>query len=799
MLFRSSKIYGQSDPVFVFTASPALLNTDRFTGSLSRTTGETVGSYGFTAGSLSAGGNYSISINPSAPKFAVTPRPLTITANDGSKTYGEAYPFTGWEFVATGLINGNTVTSVTLASPGASATASTAGSPYPIVVSGAFGSGLENYSITYVNGILTVGTLPVLTVSAANKSKVYGTAYTFDPSSPSADFTVTGLKNGDAVTGITIESPGADLKARAGSYAVTPSSAQGTGLENYTIVYTPGTFTVTPAMVTVNALYTKDKCEDGTMVATLKPFAGQSLSGVITGDVLTLQGTAVFDNAVAGTGKPVTVSGLILGGADGANYHLTATTATSAATIHPRPLATAGADRSICAGQSTTLGTGVAGQSGAPGNTYAWSSSGGFSSPEANPTVAPAADATYSVVRTSEYGCVSDQASVTVRVNALPAVSGTLAIGAGFTTQLTGTGTPSATNAWSSGNMGVATVDNTGLVTGVGQGSSVITYTTASGCTATATVTVSPSNIITGTLTVCTGSSTQLAGLGTAAPENTWVSATPGVATVSSNGLVTGVAAGSCGITYTLSSGYSQTVTVTVSSLPVISGTLSLTAGSTSQLSGSPAPASANPWSSAATRIATVSSSGLVTGISAGVSDITYTNSHGCTITATATILPATPSVIAVDASLQSSASQGNQWYYSPTGDGEGSAIPGATAPSYTPDKVGWYWTVVTQGGNSSEPSLRKYRLSSDSPNMYNLYPVPNDGQFTLSITTTGKQIFDVTIYTKLGQKVYELHDLEIDGQYSREINLRPAASGVYLIIVQSEQEKQILKMNVEN
>ena len=515
--------------------------------------------------------------------------------------------------------------------------------------------------------------------------------------------------------------------------------------------------------------------------------------------MLTLSGTATFDNANAGIGKPVTVTGLALGGADAANYRLASTTATSTATIHPKPIATAGADRAVCAGQNTTLGTGVAGQAGVPGNTYAWSSDTGFSSSEPNPTVSPASDVTYSVVQTSEYGCTSDPAYVTVRVSALPAISGTLAIGAGFTTLLTGTETPSATNAWSSGSTAVATVDNAGLVTGVSQGSCVITYTTQSGCTATTTVTVNPSNIITGTLVVCVGSTTQLTGQGTAAPVNPWVSAIPAIATVSSNGLVTGVAAGSCAITYTLSSGYSQTVTVTVNSTPTISGSLTLTAGSTSQLSGSGTPAATNAWSSSATGIASVSGSGIVTGISAGVSVITYTYSSGCSVTETVTVLPATPTVVVADAALQSSASQGNQWYYSATENGEGAAITGATTQSYTPDREGWYWTVVTQGGNTSGPSLRNYRLSSDSPNTYNLYPVPNDGQFTLSITTAGKQTFDVAIYNQQGQKVYELHDVDIDGAFTRDINLRPAASGVYLIVIQSEKEKEIFKMNIEN
>jgi uncharacterized protein YjdB len=794
-----SKVYGQGDPVFTYTASPAPEQGDGFTGSLSRVSGENVGSYIYTAGSLSAGDNYSLQLNASAARFAVTPKPLTITASNGSKIYGDAYPFTGSEFVATGLINGNTVTAVTLTSTGAAATADAAGSPYPIVAGAAFGFGLNNYTITYVNGTLIVGTLPVLTITASNRSKIYGSAYTFDLTTPSADFTVKGLKNGDTVTGVALTSMGSATSASAGSYSATPAVAVGTGLKNYTIVYTPGTFTVTPSVITFNTIYTNDKCYDGTTATTLKGISDQQLTGITAGDVLTLSGTAAFGTAGAGTAKQVNVTGLTLGGAGAANYTLSSATATSLATIHPKPSATAGADRGICIGQSTILGTGVAGQAGVPGNRYAWSSASGFTSSEANPTISPASDATYSVIQTSEFGCVSDPSAVAVKVNPLPSISGTLSIGAGSTTQLWGTGTPSATKGWSSGNTAVATISNAGLVTGVGAGSSVITYTTSGGCLATASVTVNPSNIISGVLAVCVGSATQLTGLGTAALVNGWVSGNPAIATVSINGLVTGVSVGSCAITYTLSNGYSQSVTLTVNGTPAITGTLTLTAGSTTQLSGSGTPASTNAWSSAATGIVSVSGSGRLTGIAAGVSVITYTNSNGCSQTVSITVLPATPVITLSAGAMNSSASQGNQWYYSSTQSGQGSAISGATNQNYLPMKDGWFWTVVNQAGNVSEGSVRQYRLATGTPNKYNLYPVPNNGEFTLSIITPGQQTFNVTIYDQLGQKIYELHNLIIDGEFTREINLRPAAPGVYLIVVQSEKEKEVLKMNIEN
>src|SRR5947199_2961610 len=76
---------------------------------------------------------------------------LDITADNQGKNYGVTFTFTGSEF-STGagqLKNADSVTSVSLTSAGAAATAGVAGSPYAIVASNAVGTGLSNYNISY--------------------------------------------------------------------------------------------------------------------------------------------------------------------------------------------------------------------------------------------------------------------------------------------------------------------------------------------------------------------------------------------------------------------------------------------------------------------------------------------------------------------------------------------------------------------------------------------------------------------------------------------------------------------------
>ena len=66
-------------------------------------------------------GNYTISYLQGS--LTVNPAPLTITAESTSKTYGQTVTFAGSEFTESGLVNGDTVTGVTLSSAGAAATA----------------------------------------------------------------------------------------------------------------------------------------------------------------------------------------------------------------------------------------------------------------------------------------------------------------------------------------------------------------------------------------------------------------------------------------------------------------------------------------------------------------------------------------------------------------------------------------------------------------------------------------------------------------------------------------------------
>ena len=190
-------------------------------------------------------------------QFTVDPAYLEITAKNQSKTYGTAIVFTGTEFTAEGLLNGDGIASVTLTSAGTAATAgatapTTTLAPYTITPSlaiAATGTSLSNYTIEYIPGEMKVGP-KALTITANDNSKYFGIALSFT----GTEFTADGLVGSDTISSVTLTSAGAASTADAKTYKITPSAAvaaTGTDLSSYTVSYADGTLTVDPLTITV--------------------------------------------------------------------------------------------------------------------------------------------------------------------------------------------------------------------------------------------------------------------------------------------------------------------------------------------------------------------------------------------------------------------------------------------------------------------------------------------------------------------------------------------------------------------
>ena len=280
--------------------------------------------------------------------FQITPAALTVTANSRTKVYGQTVTFAGTEFTTSGLLGADTVTSVTLTSAGAAATATVAGSPYPITPSNAVGTGLANYTISYVNGNLTVNTAP-LTVTATDRTKAYGQTVVF----AGTEFTTSGLLNADSVTASRSRARGPPPTATvAGSpYPITPSAAIGTGLANYAISYTNGTLTVGPAALTITA-DDRTKTYGQTVVFAGTEFTTSGLQNADAVSSVTLVSAGAAATAtVAGSPYPITPSNAV--GTGLANY--TISYVNGSLTVDLAPLTITADDATKTYGQTVTF------------------------------------------------------------------------------------------------------------------------------------------------------------------------------------------------------------------------------------------------------------------------------------------------------------------------------------------------------------------------------------------------------------------------------------------------------------
>ncbi len=475
-------------------------------------------------------------------------------------------------------------------------------------------------NITYsIGGCYVYTTFTVISVSS-----ITGTATVCKGS-------VTTLSN--AITGGTWSSSNTSVATVGASTGVVTGVSAGTSVISYTIYCSTVTKTVT-----VNAMPTAI-----TGSTTVGTGGATTLSDVITGGTWTSSNTAV-----------ATV-GYLTGVVNGVSAGTTSITYSIAgcyvyATFTVISVSSIMGTTTVCKGSATTLSNAIAGGT--------WSSS--------NSSVATVGLSTGVVTGISagtsviSYTIYCSTVTKTVTVNAMPsAIIGSTTVGTGGTTTLSDAITGGT---WTCSNTSVATIGAlTGVVTGVSAGTATISYN-INGCYVTATMTVKGISSITGTATVCTGSSITLSDATTG---GTWSSSNTAVAIVgSSTGTVSGLAAGTSVITYMVY-GSAVTTVVTVNATPAaITGGTKVGVGSkiilTDVIPG-------GIWTSSDTTVAKVCAPcGFVTGISAGTATITY-NIGGCYVISPITVvsissITGTTTICAGSSTTLSDMTTGGSW-----------------------------------------------------------------------------------------------------------------------------------------
>ncbi len=306
-------------------------------------TASVAGSFLYTPASgtfLNAGQGQSLSANftPADPadysavtataQINVAPASLTVTADDESMLYGASVP--SLAFNVTGFVNGDTTNVLSGSASLATAATSASGVGTYTITVGPGTLSAANYEFSnLVNGTLTV--YPArLTVTADNKSKVYGAA------DPTLTYTVTGLLNGDApsvISGVTLSTT-TGAAATAGTH---PIVTTGGAAANYAISDVNGTLTVTKAPLTAAAdnksksYGAADPTLTYTITGTFYYGAGPSVVSGVTLSTATGAAATVGTHAITPTGGSA------------ANYTITdvpGTLTVTASTTTPPPLVT---------------------------------------------------------------------------------------------------------------------------------------------------------------------------------------------------------------------------------------------------------------------------------------------------------------------------------------------------------------------------------------------------------------------------------------------------------------------------
>ncbi|HXO84970.1 MAG TPA: Ig-like domain-containing protein, partial [Gemmatimonadales bacterium] len=377
-----------------------------------------------------------------------------------------------------------------------------------------------------------------------------------------------------------------------------------------------------------------------------------SAGGSLTGTSNPGRGRAVGHyRAGNGSGRDTVIVVDTSGVADSALVDVTVMPVSSVTVTPPAALLRLGGSATFTATTRDSTGAVLSGRA------ITWASTNsGVASVDAGGAVSAAAVGTASIIASSEG--LSDTAVVTVTL--VPVATVTVAppsatILRGTTTPFTATLRDSAGGvltgrsiSWSSTNTAVATVNSSGVATGVSVGSASI-IVTSEGKADTASLTVV--NVPVASVTVSPTSAT----IGVGATQSftatmrdsagglltgrvvTWRSTATGVATVNASGVATGVAAGSTSIIAT-SEGQADTASLTVIVVPVASVTLTPVSATifitgTRQFTATLRDSAGGlltgrvvTWSSTATGVATVNASGLATGVAAGSASIIATS-----------------------------------------------------------------------------------------------------------------------------------------------------------------------------
>lgn len=365
-------------------------------------------------------------------------------------------------------------------------------------------------------------------------------------------------------------------------------------------------------------------------------------AGTITGASAVCEGATTSLSASVTGGSWSTSSGIasvstggivtgISSGSDTVYYTVTnscgSARALSVITINPAPVAgTITGAGSVCVGASTALTPSVTGG--------VWSASGTAVATVSGGVVTALSTGIDTVFYSVTNSCGTVAASFVVTVITTPSagsLAGTTAVCTGASITLTAS---VSGGSWSSSATGIASVSG-GVVSGLAPGIDTIFYTVTNTCGIASTyalvsVTTLPvAGTLSGTSSVCVSAATTLT---PSVSGGVWSSSNSAIAPVA-GGIVTGVTAGAVTITYAVTNSCGSadtTFAITVTPLPdagSITGADSICIADTATLYNT---AGSGLWSTSNAAVASVSSTGVASGVTGGSATISFTATNSC-------------------------------------------------------------------------------------------------------------------------------------------------------------------------
>ena len=248
-----SKTYGQNDPILEYTYNSSdLVGADSFSGALNRVEGENVGSYDILIGTLTVGTNYIIDFTSAI--FKINVKNIRVNAVFCSKIYGETDPEFTYQYNAEDLLEGNFFSGSLTRKLGENV------GYYPLYV-GTLSAG-GNYYIDFESDNLQIKVKDI-EICANSHSKIYGN----NDGELTYSYNKEDLVNGDSFSGYLNRAVGENV----GSYEINKGTL--TLGNNYNIIFTIGTFTISPLQIVVtNFVLENERTYDGTNVAEIISF-----------------------------------------------------------------------------------------------------------------------------------------------------------------------------------------------------------------------------------------------------------------------------------------------------------------------------------------------------------------------------------------------------------------------------------------------------------------------------------------------------------------------------------------------